>query len=519
MNTPCSTTSFQAGTCATPLNGISVGLAPSTWFSIFCSDAGGLDGTGTPIGYQNCLGNVFGDSYYFDTMQDAIAVSFAGTAQSPGNFPVPNELADRRFFFQQWILAMVKYLQSAGDPTTPIIAPAGMPSIDANIVDPNSLFFDNYNGSGSGFEFGQYDDTLTVNSQKQAPTAFTVVTNLLTGGIGQFSFDRYNFRGDTAIFQAFTDTASDQPGAETVYLQNLTGSPVLQNVYGQGSGGYACAIATTSAAVTAAGCTTPPAPVDGFGNPLYLPYADAFGTTIPAVGDGGSPSVGTTIFNIPAFESALEGQPSGITIDSGPYTLIQSAMVTLPIFSPPSSYQGAVPTGTKTVSELLPFLSGATVGFPVTIDGSRDKFYNTLNVDFTAGSVTGQPVNFNMDYEYSGTDILVRAIETQNFFGQVFVCSEANPKVQGATDVLGIRMYDNGATILEWIAQHPTSTLDCGIQIKFSIYGNYADYISFGVNPGQSIAGARIGLNPGFGGSVVSEATIFDPNIVASLGM
>jgi len=86
-----------------------------------------------------------------------------------------------------------------------------------------------------------------------------------------------------------------------------------------------------------------------------------------------------------------------------------------------------------------------------------------------------------------------------------------------------VPMYANGADILTWITDHTFGSAnpasDCGIQIKFSIYGNYADYISFGVNPGQSIAGARIGLNPGFGGSVVSEATIFDPNIVASLGM
>jgi hypothetical protein len=73
-------------------------------------------------------------------------------------------------------------------------------------------------------------------------------------------------------------------------------------------------------------------------------------------------------------------------------------------------------------------------------------------------------------------------------------------------------MYDNADSILNWIAANPSSVADCGIQIKYSIYGNYADFISFLQN------GVRFGLNPGFGGAVVSDVTLFDPNVVASLG-
>ena len=536
LGTPnCIAADVQSGACnlnaPTPLNSLALGLKPGVWSSLFCTDAGGLDATGLPVGYTNCIGagNAAYQGFYFDTMQEAVAISYGhvpplylGTTPVAPQ-PIPAELANRRFFFKQWILAMVKYLETANAPSTALVsATPGAASIDANLVDPDGIFFDTAGGTGSGFEFGQYDDRLTVNSDKQAPTAFSVVTNLLTGLINTFTFDRFNFRGAGATFAALTDKASDLPGAETVYLTNMAGSPVLQNVYGMGPAGYACATAITAAEVTAGMCPGL-APVDEFGNALYAPYADAFGALIPAMGDGGTDQIGSSIFNIPAYEAATEGQASGITIDSASYELIQSAMVTLPIISPPASYLGTVPTNAKSVSVLLPFLEGATIGFPITIDGSRDKFYNTLNVDFSAGStVNGQTVNFNMDYEYvpaGSTNLVVRALETSNYFGLVFACAEPSPTVPGATDILGIRMYDNGASILSWIADHPTATLDCGIQIKFSIYGNYADYISFGVNPGLPISGLRIGLNAGFGGSVVSDATVFDPNVVASLGM
>ena len=73
-------------------------------------------------------------------------------------------------------------------------------------------------------------------------------------------------------------------------------------------------------------------------------------------------------------------------------------------------------------------------------------------------------------------------------------------------------MYDNVTTVFAWLAAHPGAAAACGLETKYSIYGNYADDISF------LSTGVRIGFNPGFGGSVASDGTLFDPNIVASLG-
>ena len=73
-------------------------------------------------------------------------------------------------------------------------------------------------------------------------------------------------------------------------------------------------------------------------------------------------------------------------------------------------------------------------------------------------------------------------------------------------------MYENANDLLGYLATYPGATAACGIEVKYSIYGNYADYIS------SLQYGVRFGLNPGFGGSVVSDLTLFDPNVVATLG-
>ena len=458
---------------------LATGLKPGTWYAVVCNDAGGLDTSGNPVGYANCEGGPFGyngqANYYFDTLQDAVLSSYpAGTLLSQ----LPTQLASRRFFFQQWILAVIKYLQTADNPN------ATLATIDANVIDPNQLFFDS---AGGGFETGEYVFRNTSNSAMQDPTALEITTNLTTSVINNFDFQRYNFRGEQLLYNALRTTPSDWPGYEPLYVTNIVGSPVLQSTYGT----YACAINTDPTK-----CAGALGPTDPTGAEIMAPYAPAFGASV---------------LNIAAYGSAPSA--SAITISPDGFELLQSAMVTLPLWSNPYDPTTATPQD-KTISRLLPYLpKGAGVGFPVTIDGSRDKFYNTYNVDFSGATVDG-----NLDYEYTGVTgadggtsniLVVRAFETQNYIGLVFPC--AQPGAAG-TDVLAVRMYANAADILGWIASHPGAVSACNIQIKYSIYGNYPDYISFLQN------GVRLGLNPGFGGAVVSDVTLFDPNVVASLG-
>jgi hypothetical protein len=461
------------------------GLKPGTWYSVFCGTSG--DPT-TGLGYGNCQGGTAGGPlgpYYFNAMQAAVQAVY-GTNQ------VPEPLSSRRFYFQQWILAVIKYLQTADNPN------ATLAQIDANTVDPNQLFFDS---AGGGFENGNYVFRNDVNSAMQPPTIVNVSTNLLTSVVNNFTFARYNFRGDKALYTALTTTATDQLGAEPIYLSNLVGSPVLQATYG---GLYECAIDTTG---TDPNCSGVPAPIDPLtGLALYAPYQGAFGATV---------------FNIAANGDSPTA--SAMTVNPTDFEFLQSAMVTLPIWSNPYDPTTAMPTD-QTISVLLPYVpEGSNIGFPVTIDGSRDKFYNTNEIVFTgAENLAGTNLEATVDYEYvavSGADggtnniLVVRAIESQAYLGLLFVCAEPNPTTVGVTDILGVKMYQYGSDILTWIADHPKSIGDCGIEIKYSIYGNYPDYISSLTN------GVRFGLNPGSDGfSVVSDGTLFDPNVVATLG-
>jgi hypothetical protein len=489
----CSAAQVQSHDAACNLNGLAVGMKPGTWYALFCSDADGLDKGGFPKNYNNCIGGAINpfntyQGYYFDTILQAVANSYGHFPnQPPGPLAIPEELASRRFYFQEWMLALVQYLTTAGDPNTPV------DTIISNVADPNEFFFDPINGS---FESANYIVRNTVNSGNQAPTQLNIATNLQTSVVNNFAFSRHNFRGETALYTALKDVATDLPGAEPLFIQNMVGSPVLSNVFAT----YACATNAKSP-----GCNPSQVPpVDPVtGKSIYAPYSDAFGTSA---------------FTIPAFNQPANN--SGITVDPGPYELIQSAMVTVPIFTPPYAAMGAKPTGS--ISELLPYLNGAGVGFQVTYDGSRDKFYNTQNVDFSGATVSAS-VDFEYTYTPSTTggaptqNTTIRAIETGSYLGLTFPCFVVDPSQQ-YYDVLAIRMYDNADTVLNWIAANPSSVADCGIQIKYSIYGNYADYITFGVYPGLPIAGARYGLNAGYGGSVIADVTIFDPNIVASLG-
>jgi hypothetical protein len=161
---------------------------------------------------------------------------------------------------------------------------------------------------------------------------------------------------------------------------------------------------------------------------------------------------------------------------------------------------------------LVPYVPmGASVGFPVTVDGSRDKFYNTFNVDFT-----GETLSANLDYDLvaksDGTkSFVLRAMETTDYLGLVFMCAEPNA-ISGQPDVLAVRMYDSSQAILDWFTAHPNGLNDCDVLVKYSPYGNYPDYIT------SRAYGVRLGINPGYGGGVVVDVTVFDPNVVAALG-
>jgi hypothetical protein len=72
-------------------------------------------------------------------------------------------------------------------------------------------------------------------------------------------------------------------------------------------------------------------------------------------------------------------------------------------------------------------------------------------------------------------------------------------------------MNDSDSDVLGYLAQYPGATTACGMLIRYSVYGNYADAIT-------SIQwGVRMDFNPGPGGAVVGGAILFDPNVVETM--
>ena len=463
---------------------LGLGLKPGTWYSFFCTDGQGLGPNG-PIGYDSGSHHCYGqdaathNGYYFDTMEYMVQNSFGGAASTP------KELTDLRFYFQQWIFALVKYFQVADNPN------ATLADVDSQPVTQDNLFFDT---SGAPYEFGEYVDRHSVNTGNQPPTDLRIDVNLLTSVINEFDFTRYNLRGEKALYQALTTTPTDLPGAEGLLLSNLVGSPVLSAAYGT----YKCAIGgnpkTCGSAIGPADDQGHPL-TDDNGRPFLTAYQGAFGKTVFNLPALGAPSLPSALSVPPATTSTISGE----------------AKVLLPQWTNPFD-----PTTAKSsdpvISALIPYApKGASIGFPVAIDGSRDKFVNTYSVDFSGVSISA-----NVDYDFltnadGGTFLVIKAVETQDFLGYVFMCAEPNSHT-GLTDVLAVRMYTPSQDILDWFTTHPNGVADCDVVYQYSIYGNYPNYITSRTN------GIRLGINPGFGGGRVTDVTVFDPNVVATLG-
>ncbi len=501
-NLPINALGAAALTAISHASKLALGMKPGTWSSLICFDGGGISAGGVATGYTNCLGgdvNFNGQTTdYFDTLLHAVLTAYTGNTLHYAANPSPADLNNKRFFFQEWVLSLVKYLQSADTPTATIA------TIDANKVDPNNLFLDS---AGAGFDTAQYVFRNTVNvAPGQAPTVVAVTVELNNSSINDYEFDRWNFRGETMLYsvlQADPTTAlpvaGDNPGAEPLFLSNIVSSALLTTVFGPGMtttapDGYACALAAYNPADDPTGCLTA-------------------GATITEDLTDYAPSFGASALNIAAYGAAPTASP--MTVKTTGFELIQNAMVTIPVWAAPYDPSSAA-KGDKLVSALQEYVpSGANTGFAVTIDGSRAKFYNTNETVFSGISVNGV-----LDWEYipdpsmpTKNDLVVRAFESQNFLGKVYMCAEPSPTVPGQIDLLGVSMYEPATTILNWIAAHPSARKDCLLVVQYSIYGNYADYIE------SNQYGVRVGLNASYGSSVVTDLTVFDTNIIPSLGL
>jgi hypothetical protein len=462
------------------------GMRPGAWTSLFCADAGGVV-QGALGGYQQCVGGNAVQpqpASYFTSMQRAIlrTGNFGSTASQ---LPV-RDLGNSGFYFQEWVLALIGYLQSAGNPG------ATLSQMDGNPVDPDELVL---TAAASGIETAEYVFRNDVNPATEAPLAVRVTADVAGGVISQMQFGRYNFRGEKALYTALTQTPSDMPGAENLYLTNIVGSPLLQSTFGT----YACAIVLdpcSAACGASPWCgPNPPSPPPS----SFVGYQGAFGQTV---------------FNIAANGSAPTATPLAVDT-SAPATPAGRAILTLPAWSNPFDPTTAT-SNDPTVSALVPYVPlGAGGGFPISINGSRDKFYDTAQL-----VLTGNTIDATVDLEsvpFLDADggvspgWVIRAVQSSAFTGSVFPCVQSNPQ-NGYPDVLAVRMNDGASVVLDYLAKYPAAVSDCTMIVKYSPYGNTVEAIS------SLQYGVRLDYTDTASGPVVSDAILFDPNVTQVLG-
>jgi hypothetical protein len=476
--------------------------------TVFCSDH-------TMTGLAGCdeaslVGDVFQTSY-----NRVCSVLGGGGTSCPESAvaKVPLDAQDNRFYFKEWFLALVQYMKAEGaalaqnkDPSTITIA-----DIDAQTIDEYSLYFDSI-GAGQ-FETAEYIER-SFATDTAPPLDFVFEGDIKNGILDAYAFSRFLYRGERAMYQAMTDyrppNAPDQPlgSQETALLTNMFGSPVLR------SGWHDAIAADGTTTKSAYYCATtkdpsncanqvPPLDANGnmlldeAGNPLLSRYEGAFGSNATAFTLGGGQSTSQ-----PVPISLVKGKGDN---GSGTFSNIEEAMFTVPLHSNPYDMTSAPPASGAALQVLVPWLPKQPgVGFPVALDGQRDRFIETYQADFSGSQVTA-----NIDYDFAldstgnpTSQIMFLAVETSDFLGDVFICQDPKTK-----DLLRARMYTSVETLLDWIASHPNAYDDCQIIIHYSPYENYADYINSLQN------GVRLSVTQGGGYGRIVDATLYDPTL------
>jgi hypothetical protein len=235
---------------------------------------------------------------------------------------------------------------------------------------------------------------------------------------------------------------------------------------------------------------------DQYGRPLLAAYEGAFGTSQTAW-TLGFPSASSSLFTPVAVNQTFND--------------IQAAQITVPLHSNPYDFSSGPPvingTSVASIQTLVPWAPKQPgIGFPVAVDGTRDLFVETYQLDLSGTTVTA-----NIDYDFTvdtsthlvTTQINFEAVETTDFLGDLFICQDPTTK-----DLLAVHMYTSVSDVLTWFSSHPGAYAACGMITRYSPYGNYADYITTSNN------GVRLGITQGGGYGRVVDGTEWATNLV-----
>jgi hypothetical protein len=494
-------TDITASTAPVALSSQQLGMRPGTPNVAYCPD---------PTNLATCA-----TTYRGLLIPTSVArlVAILGKGNK-ANLPV--DAQDSRFFFKAYVMALLQYLKAEGTATADGLDPSAitLADIDVAYIDTYNLFFDSI-GAGQ-FEQAEYIERQYSQdvANPNVPLDFVFSADVIHGIMNGYDFSKYLYRGETAIYKAMLDetdgVAHELASQDNVLLTNMFGSTVLH-------GGWADHTVDSGPQYTAYYCAThnesgpcngQVAPLDANKNilldetgtqPLLAAYPGAFtgAATAFTLGGGSSPSA-------PVAVSFVKN--SGDT-GTGTFANIQEAYVQIPLHSNPYDLTSAPPIGggATAVQALIPWAPKQSgIGFPVALDGQREQFFETYQMDFS-----GEQITANVDYDFvidstgsPTTQILYLAVETTDFLGDLFVCQDTNTK-----DLLTARMYTSVSTILEWIAAHPTAYTDCSLIMEYSPYENYLDYVNSQSN------GVRLSSTQGGGFGRIVDATLFDPTL------
>jgi hypothetical protein len=572
-------------------------LRPGGLLSVFCQNPPAVGGGTDPLN-----GNCAISELWPGALAQVQSVVGLGDLRN-----VPRSVADVRYYFRWYGIAMVKYLKAYGANPSATAA-----DIAAQTLDLESIYFDTYNNGGGSYNdiveyversFMQAKETTYVGTMPGSPGAKGAVTIpaavnayptdfqlnaiLLNADEQGSNWSKFLYRPEKALFEAMLETKTDLPGSENnVNMTNLAGSTLLQANYAN----YECATQYPVVSIPVPGgspitgswtdlcseacyggpgngvpCPTPPLnPPDGSGNQTIQMDLNGqnvgLGDPTNALarlaryksiwGNGAACPSGTTpdyelnpvatknpynssgcvstlsvatgvgsVFAVgqkPAATQRLKFHGADAThpVPGAPGTNTQTltAYVDVPDLANP--YNAYLPAGQtpKILSVTTPWSPALdNVGFSVPINGQLDKFYQTMEIDFSgillSYALEVVPWTDPISHATDGT-LTVQAIEGSDFLGEVFLCQDIGSfPVPGTGDLLGARMYDPASNILDWITNHPGSEDSCNIIVRYSVYNNYVDYIT------SLSAGVQVDINQGGGYGRVVGATIFDPTL------
>jgi hypothetical protein len=512
-----------------PLASQRLGMRPGTPNVAFCPETAS-SAPGYPTNLLNC------PTTYQGLIVPTSVARIKAIAGNGVTATLPVDAQDSRFFFRAYVQALVKYLKAEGAATIAGTDPSAitLADVDSQFIDPYNIFFDSI-GAGQ-FEQAEYIErafatsTLTgsgpvLGGGPNVTLDFVFSADVIHGIMNGYNYDKYLYRGESALYLAEADSrdgvAHPIASQDNTLLTNLVGSPVLLGGWSDHTSDFG-ATDCAGGPCTAFYCAThndsphcdgqiapmvstptgPQIQLDGFGNPYLAAYEGAFTGNATAFTIGG----GTGMSSPVAISTVKNSGDTG----TGTYENVQEIFVQVPLHANPYDLTAGPPPGQPPIVQaLIPWAPQQPgIGFPVAIDGQREQFIDTSQMDFSGVQVTALA---DWDYELLAggvptTQILFLAVETTDFLGDLFVCQDTNTK-----DLLTATMYTSISTILQWIAAHPTSYTECNLIMEYSNYENYLDWINSQSN------GVRLESTQGGGFGRIVGATLFDPNLPNNL--